>query len=254
MKRVRALLAACLLLVAPLVAVTATPAHADEIPTFDFIDCPDLPEGADPRFWNCNVIIITSGKFILGKFDQNITEPMKITYATGLDPVTRKTITVFGRLRAEKMLVRPGIFGDPILTAVYALPQYAGHFEVKPGPIWDMWLKVRIMNPALGPNCRLGKDSDAIKLSLILGTTNPPPPNTPISGKPAELVSTNPPIQKATIVDNSFAVPGANGCGLNFGLLNAVVNSQAGTPAAAGRNTAIFNQFGSFKRYTEIVS
>ncbi|WP_327091279.1 hypothetical protein OIE66_11740 [Nonomuraea sp. NBC_01738] len=251
MKRLTAVLAGLVMMATP--AVMASPAHAEDIPTFDFVDCPDLPDLADPRYWTCNVIIINSGKFVLGKFDQNIDKPMKITYATGLDPATRTQVTKFGRLRAERMLVRPGIFGDPILTAVYAEPQYAGSFDVVPGPIWKMSLKVRIINPVLGSSCRLGSDSNAIKLNLIMGTTNPPPPNVPITGQKAVLVSTNPPVQKATIVDNAFAVPGASGCGLNWGLFNAVVNSQSGTPAAAGRNTAIFNQYGSFKKYTDIV-
>ncbi|MFI6902705.1 hypothetical protein ACIBKY_15710 [Nonomuraea sp. NPDC050394] len=251
MKRAEAALAALLMVATP--AAMATPAQAEDIPAFDFADCPDLPDRADPRFWTCNVIIVNGGKFVLGKFDQVINKAMKITYATGLDPDTRKQVTVFGRLRAERMTVRKGIFGDPILTAVYAEPQYAGSFDVVPGPIWKMALKVRIINPVLGHNCRLGSDRNPLRLNLILGTTNPPPPNTPISGVKPVLVSTNPPIQKATIVDNAFAVPGAESCGLGLGLLNAVVNSQAGTPAAAGRNTAIFQQYGSFKKYTDIV-
>jgi hypothetical protein len=54
------------------------------------------------------------------------------------------------------------------------------------------------------------------------------------------------------VVDNAFAVPRADKCGLDLGLENWLVNLYAGLPSAAGNNTAIFKQYASFKPYTEL--
>ena len=72
---------------------------------------------------------------------------------------------------------------------------------------------------------------------MIEGTTSPPPPNKPISGKEPEF-SFNEATEIASFkngkyVDNSFAAPGANGCVLTlFGFIpisiNGLVNSTAG--------------------------
>ncbi|CAM5525437.1 Secreted protein OS=Streptomyces tendae OX=1932 GN=GUR47_10325 PE=4 SV=1 [Streptomyces tendae] len=45
----------------------------------------------------------------------------------------------------------------------------------------------------------------------------------------------------ATQNDSTFAVPGATGCGLNVGLINAAVNAKTGLPSAAGNNSLTLN-------------
>ncbi|MEU9021590.1 hypothetical protein [Actinomadura sp. NPDC048394] len=225
-------------------------ASAETVPAFSFAKCPALPSGADPTWWNCNVAIITGGQFKLGRLDQAITSPITLTYAVGFDPVTLEQKVIVGGFQADKMLVRPGIFGDPIFTAVYAKPEYAGFMDLQNGDVL-LNLKVKVINPNLGPYCSIGSNGDPIKLHLIFGTTSPPPPNRPISGSTPVDVSADPPVFKATMVDNSFAVPGSSGCGLG-GTLNWVVNSQAGVPSAAGNNTAVFNQYVSYKPYTDL--
>ena len=82
---------------------------------------------------------------------------------------------------------------------------------------------------SLGSSCIIGP----ISLALTTGTTSPPAPNTPITGVPYDA-STG----VATMVNNSFSVPGASGCG-PLGLANGELNSQLGLPAASGTNTAI---------------
>lgn len=240
-----------LLLGAALLGTAAAPAAtAENLPAFSFSKCPRLPENADPSLWLCNVAITTGGTFKLGKLDQPITSPITLTYANGFDPITLEETVVFGGFEAGRMLVQKGIFGDPFLTAVYAKPQYAGLVDLQDGKIL-LNLKVNVQNPALGGSCFIGGNADPIKLRLTVGTTSPPPPNGPISGSPPEVVQDNPPVLKATVVDNAFAAPRATHCGLG-GSLNWAVNLQAGLPAAAGRNTAIFKQFVSFKTYTEL--
>lgn len=97
----------------------------------------------------------------------------------------------------------------------------------------------------LGNNCYVGTFTNPIKLNLITGTTSPPPPNSPITGK-APKFEFNPTTEiirqtGGEFVDNSFSAPGASGCVLTlFGFIpvsiNGLVNSQSGLPAAAGTN------------------
>lgn len=108
----------------------------------------------------------------------------------------------------------------------------------------EMPVKVKLSNPFLGSNCYIGSNSSPIRLKLTTGTTSPPPPNTPITGTPGELggidggkIVYN---KNNRLVDNSFAVPGANGCGGLFSfLVDPFVESIVGVPSPAGTNTAI---------------
>jgi hypothetical protein len=105
-------------------------------------------------------------------------------------------------------------------------------------------VKVKLSNPFLGSNCYVGSNSNPIQLNLTTGTTSPPPPNTPISGNPGEFSiieeGTIVILKKNKLVDNSFAAPGAKGCGGLFSfLVDPFVDSILGTPSPAGKNTAI---------------
>jgi hypothetical protein len=134
--------------------------------------------------------------------------------------------------------------------AVTATPQLVGVPTVNlanllggQGPGLTLPIDVLISTPTglLGSNCTLGDASGPITLNLTTGTTNPPSPNAPISGSPGTTSSTPQGLITVTgmkLVDNAFAVPGANNCGTN-GLLDSIVNLQKGLPSAAGSNTAI---------------
>ena len=106
-------------------------------------------------------------------------------------------------------------------------------------------VKIKLSNPFLGSNCYIGSNSNPVSIPLTLGTTSPPPPNTPISGSQGEIVSNEAGTYiKATgsrLVNNSFATPGASGCGgiLLSWAIDPFVNSIVGLPSAAGKNTAI---------------
>jgi len=110
------------------------------------------------------------------------------------------------------------------------------------GTALSMPVKVKLGNSFLGSNCYIGSNSSPIQLNLTTGTTSPPPPNTPISGSPGEgsgdgnIIA----LKGNRLVDNSFAAPGANGCGGLFSfLVDPFVNSIVGVPSAAGTNSAI---------------
>jgi hypothetical protein len=109
-------------------------------------------------------------------------------------------------------------------------------------------VKVHLENPLLGSTCYVGSNSAPVVLELTTGTTSPPAPNKPISGKPG----TEEPLEGGEIgkivnnslVNNSFAAPEATGCGGIFSfLIDPIVDSSLGIPAAAGHNTAILNGF-----------
>jgi len=112
-------------------------------------------------------------------------------------------------------------------------------------------VRVHLENEILGPSCYIGSKAHPITVEFTTGTTSPPLPNEPISGSAGEpeekgggtiLV-----LKKNSLVNNSFAAPGSEGCGsqilfgLFTGIIDSAVNSQLGLPSAAGHNTAILN-------------
>jgi hypothetical protein len=107
-------------------------------------------------------------------------------------------------------------------------------------------VKVKLNNAFLGENCYIGSNAHPIQLELTTGKTSPPLPNTPISGNVGEIKFeeefTIVKIAKNSLVNNSYAAPGAEGCGGIFSfLIDPAVNAQLGIPSAAGHNTAILN-------------
>jgi len=109
-------------------------------------------------------------------------------------------------------------------------------------------VRLRLINALLGVTCLLGSSSTPLVLRPTTGTTSPPPPNTPITGDPGVIDFVPDPngfqaavlsFTGARLVDNSFGVPGATGCGL-LGSLNGLVNKAFGlSQAGPGHNTAI---------------
>jgi len=107
------------------------------------------------------------------------------------------------------------------------------------GTALSLPVKVHLENPLLGSNCYIGSNAKPIVIELTTGKTSPPPPNKSISGNPGEL-SFNAPetiitIKNNELVNNSFAAPKAENCGI----ITALVNAKLELPAAAGKNTAI---------------
>jgi hypothetical protein len=105
-------------------------------------------------------------------------------------------------------------------------------------------LKVHLENPLLGSSCYIGSNAHPIVIEFTSGTTSPPKPNEPITGKPgvnkfneAETILTN---SGNELVNNSYAAPGAEGCGGIFSvIIDELVNKKLGLPSTAGHNTAI---------------
>jgi hypothetical protein len=113
------------------------------------------------------------------------------------------------------------------------------------GTALELPVKVHLENPLLGSTCYLGSNTSPIVLKLTTGTTAPPLPNKPIKGKLGTITVIGGgqilKISNNSLVNNSFAAPGATGCGglIVELLLDPIINGKLGLPAAAGNNTAI---------------
>lgn len=235
--------------------------QADTLPAeLNFEDCPaaqQLPEGADPNIWQCNVMVIHDGRLQIGKIDQPFDHPVKLTYATGYDPVDMKSAVVMGPLETDPFRVSGGILGIdgsdvfPFMQ-VHAKPAAVADLEFPATNVQlRLKLKVQVQNDLVGDQCAIGSKDDPITLNLTFGTTSPPAPNQPISGEIPKPVSFDPLVIGATMVDNAFAVPKSSGCGFG-GLLNGFVDWRAGLPSPAGTNTAIVKSYAMWKTYAQL--
>jgi hypothetical protein len=105
-------------------------------------------------------------------------------------------------------------------------------------------VRLHLNNAILGSACYLGSKAHPVTFNLTTGTTSPPAPNKPITGKVGELEFkdefTLVIIKGNEVVDNAFSAPGTEGCGGLFSFfINPLVEGILGVPAAAGHNTAI---------------
>jgi hypothetical protein len=226
-----------------------------------FAGCPS-PFTENPAIVTCIRTDITSGHFQMGNKNVPIEKPIALTggVKNGFGPLFFNSE---GGLSKAKQKVPGGVIGLTGLTwlaeflgsdalTLYATTELAGTAIIGGPSFAILPVKVHLENSTgvLGKNCYVGSSTSPIVLHLITGTTSPPPPNKPISGK-EPVIGFDPvlEIQTATggtYVDNSFAAPGASGCVLTlFGFipigLNGLVNAQSGLPAAAGTNETVQN-------------
>jgi len=118
------------------------------------------------------------------------------------------------------------------------------HLVEEEGVALKLPVRVHLENPFLGSECYVGSATTPVIWELTTGETNPPPPNTKISGAGGtlELFEEGSVLQlsNAVLVDNAWAAPATNGCGGIFSfILDPIVSASAGLPSAAGKNTAI---------------
>lgn len=213
-------------LAAAAVTGLAQPAAAEPLPTFDFADCPALPEGADPARWRCEVLMST-GTMRFGNLAEQPMGAMRLTFAeNGMD---EEFAQAFGALRAEPTRV-------PGLPRTDMRIEYAGFadFLSDGDRMGEQHLKIRLISPFLPHTCTVGSNQDPIRFR-------------PIRTSGPDVVSTNPRVLRFTIEDTEFAVPRARGCGV----FNGLVNKRLGLPAPAGTNVITLNTLVGLKNYTE---
>ena len=111
------------------------------------------------------------------------------------------------------------------------------------GPALTLPVKIHLESPLLGRDCYVGSSAGPIVFEMTSGTTNPPPPNKPISGKLGHLGEEPGEISVVTghtLVDNSFSAPAATGCGGPFSsIVDTLIDNHVGLPSPAGYNTVI---------------
>lgn len=233
-------------------AQAATPAPGYE----QFAGCPSPSE--NPAVTGCVHSVVSGGHFTMGNREVPITNPITLTGGVedGLEGFFTNSQ---GGLTKVKQKVPGGVIGLTGLTwlleflgsealTLYAVTELAGTPELGLFS-FKLPVKVHLINSTLGNNCYVGSNSAPIVLNMTTGTTNPPPPNEPISGVAPEFGVSESGIltlSNGTYVDNSFAAPGANGCVLKlFGFIpisiNGIVDSASGLPAAAGTNETVQN-------------
>jgi hypothetical protein len=144
-----------------------------------------------------------------------------------------------------------------VVTAVTQSAGLPSNFSLFAGiqtgvPIITIPIKIHLENPALGPSCFIGSDQNPILLN---------PENTDLSnaisvggffafdrtGVP-DLAGTDGSLLITGGVqgDDTFAVPGASGCGPNGdGSLDAIVNAVVGLPSPAGSNHLVLSDAAS---------
>jgi hypothetical protein len=249
----RSLVAATTVVVA-LGAVAAPEALAKAVVNHEFdafADCPITVK----KLAYCVSATVTGGEFKVGSKTVIINKPMvlqggQINKQEALVPaadgntLSKTPLTVPGGLTGIG-----GIGGEVTATTELVGPVLINTFHLftQEGTAVTLPIRVKLDNPALGPECFIGSELEPITLRLTTGTTKPPSPNTPISGSQGTIhirgEGTFATVEGVSLVDNSFASPGVSGCGgaLAF-LLNPVVNLDAGLPATAGHNTAILDQ------------
>lgn len=99
-------------------------------------------------------------------------------------------------------------------------------------------VKVHLHSPLLGPDCYIGSDSEPIDLHLTTGTSGA------LKGSAGELTIneafTLVDLKGNRLVDGTFTVPGASGCGGELSeFLDPLVDSVFGLPAGVGESHAV---------------
>jgi hypothetical protein len=246
-----------------LVALAAfSPAAQAKTPNPGYTQFAGCPETAN--IVTCLRTEIIGGNFKMGNKNVPIEKTMVLTGGVE-NELKNFSYNSEGGLTKVRQKVPGGVIGLTGLTwlaeflgtdalTLYAVTELAGTPTFTDLNHATLPIKVHLENSTgvLGSKCYVGSNTGPITLHLTTGTTSPPPPNTPITGKEAK-VSFEPAreifeAKGGEFVDNSFAAPGANGCVLTlFGFIpisiNGIVNTASGLPSPAGTNETrqVFN-------------
>ena len=126
------------------------------------------------------------------------------------------------------------------------------------GVVLEEPLKIKLASPVLGEHCYIGTDSDPIRVALTEGVTDPPLPNMPIEGALGPFSQSEEglfAVPGNSLVDNSFVVPGASGCGGSLAPeVNEIIDSKLKLPSPAGRNTLVLNNTGYLAEAKNVIA
>ncbi len=215
-----AVLAALAALSPATAAATSTPAPGYE----QFTGCPH--PGQNPLIVTCFRSVTTEGELQLGNKKIPLENPFALSggitgggvfdfnSSGGLQKVKQKVPGSVIGLTGYTWLLE--FFGSEGLT-LYAEIELVGTPSELLGEPVSLAIKVHMINSVLGKNCYIGSNAEPIELELT--TSNP-----------------------GTYVDNSYAVPGANGCVLTlFGFpaknIDHDIDTASALPSESGLNS-----------------
>jgi len=254
-RRLRRGLVAAAAALAPLLTLAPPAQAADGARPFEvFRHCPAqqmVAEADDDATTSCVSAVVTGGTFVIGKGTVPVTaESMLSLGLATVDGQERAYGTPGKVFTSSPMQVPGGLLGVPGLErllpgltdvtatvelATTDLPRIDLLASIYGGEVVALPIKIRLKNALLGPRCFIGSDADPIVLHLTTekrGSMQFVP-----VGETGSLVQ----MLGGVVVDRSFAVPAATGCGVG-GLLNGVVNARQGLPSPAGANSAVLEQ------------
>ncbi len=239
-----------------------------------FAQCPRFTEGVEL----CLDVEMAGGEISLGSITARVTNPMRLqgglkvaqpseaeSFVAPLngETLSKASQTVAGGLAGlldcaaitepvERSSCEAAIENGPdevnALIELARPPSEIGisteNLESREGIAVELPVEVHLENPLLGSDCYVGSEDEPILLKLTSGTTNPPPPNAPISGRVGMIRAKDEfdllEISGDKVVDNSFAVPAAGGCGNPASSeIDAAIDAHLDLPSASGSNTAI---------------
>ncbi|HEY2054270.1 MAG TPA: hypothetical protein VGH14_10080 [Solirubrobacterales bacterium] len=260
--RYRKILVAAALSALASMAILASAADAATpvAPYQDFAGCPSAAE--NEFIGECLKYEFTGGHIGLGNRDIPVSNT--IVLRGGIEQETANFLfNSEGGLIPARQTVPGGLVGltgykwlDEAVESssalkLYATVELAGEPEEVIQSTIEVPIKVHLENPFLGSACYVGSNASPIMLNLTTGTTNPPAPNTPITGRPVselEPEASRPKVHTGTggiFVDNAYAVPAAGGCVFNFASIHQsidkLVNAAYALPSAAGMNTTVLD-------------
>lgn len=269
---IAAVLAATMLV--PVAQASASSHH----PTGEFAQFGECPLSR-PTLFGCVYSVSSGGHFLIGKKNVPLVNPVTLqggiepksggepgdfnffgaengdTLSKTAQPVPGGLLGIEAPAWWPKFL--RDLFNETInngFTGVQATVELAGpatsiklntlHLIAETGVALSLPVKIKLSNPFLGSNCYIGSNSSPVVIDFTSGETSPPPPNEPIHGSAGEVsvneTGTLITLSGGSLVNNSFAAPGANGCGGLFSfLIDPFVNSIVGLPSPAGTNTAV---------------
>ncbi len=189
-----------------------------------FTSCParaELPEGADPALWRCEVITAT-GSLTIGKAHVPLKEPVVITHAEGR--IDGEFHQVFGGLEADPVPVP----GTPLRMKL----RYGGSFDFHSNEerMGELALTLGLSSgPLLPRGCAIGSEAKPVQLTLQA------------AGNPA-------PGQMPDVVAEPFAAPRTSGCGK----VGPVLDSALGLPAPPEQNSLYLDGERAIRPYAEL--
>lgn len=256
-------------------AAVGTASSASAAPTGQFADFEHCPY-SNTNVTQCVYSVTNSGSIKLG--NSNVPINKNIILQGGINSGATAATPWFNAVGAPTLdappldvpgglisMVSDHWFYGPLLDAFNWAIGFANDVEAKTelvGPVKfslsnvlmgsgigvELPIRVKLENPFLGSSCYIGSASNPITLRLTTGTTAPPTGVAPVTGAPGSLsfssdfkVSL---VSGTSLVDNTFAVPAASGCGNTFidrPLVTLAVNAKVGLPAAAGVSVARMN-------------